>query len=154
MNLLLAAILLPLHFTAPADSLGGDRAGHVRLSTRPVHSYVFYQLTADGELAVVRGYADSTRRAPLIPHAPGTLETVWLETGPNGSAVTVFVVARDMSGNTSVPSNGCVIGKLPSPLPMARTISRGRAGSTGRAGPTSRVASTNRNVEVVPQAVP
>src|SRR5689334_10112353 len=109
MNLLLAAALLPLHFTAPADTLSVDGAGQVSLSSLPVHAYLFRQVDAEGRTSVVPGFADSTGRAILMPHAPGTRETVWLAPGANGSPATVYVLSQDASGNLSRPSNGCVL---------------------------------------------
>ncbi len=119
MNLLLAAMLLPLHFTAPADSLGTDRFGHVRASSRPVYAYVFHELASNGVMSVVPGYADSVGRAILVPHAPGTRETVRLHAGPGGSPVTIFVMSRDAAGNMSAPSNGCVLRDPASPPTLA-----------------------------------
>jgi len=120
MNLLLVAMLLPLHFTAPADSLGPDDQGRVYVSALPVQSYVFYQLASNGAKTIIRGYADSTGSMLLVPHAPGTRETVWLEPGPNGGALTFFMVSRGANGNLSLPSNGCVIGG-----PAALAVRRG-----------------------------
>jgi hypothetical protein len=73
---LLMVLLLPLHFTAPADTLGVDTAGHARLG--PVHAYIFHQLAVDGTQTTIRGYADPMESRPL-PHSPGTRETVWLQ---------------------------------------------------------------------------
>ena len=121
MNLLLAAILLPLHFTAPADTLGTDRSGVARVSALPAYAYVFHRLASNGMMAVVPGYADSVGRTILVPHAPGTRETVWLDAGPSGSTVTIFVMSRDAVGNMSAPSNGCVLGDPASaPTPTVR----------------------------------
>lgn len=132
MDLLIAALLLPLYFTAPADSLGADRTGHVGLSTYPVHSYEFHRLSANGEMVIVPGYADSLGKARLIPHAPGTRETVWLEAGPNGSAVTIFVTSSDDHGNMSALSNPCVVGGVAAPSALTRAVPTSHEAPTGR----------------------
>lgn len=119
MMFLLAAVLLPLHFTAPADTLGMDAEGRVRLSAHPVRAYVFHQLDANGTMTVVPGYADSTGSAILAPKAPGTRETVWLAPPSDGTPVTIFVLSLDASGNLSAPSNGCVMGTRPAPALLA-----------------------------------
>jgi hypothetical protein len=119
MNLVLAALLLPLHFTAPADSVGPDATGRVRLSANPVHSYIFHQLDSKGTLTAVPGYADSLGRTLLAPHAPGTREKVWLAQGVDGRAVTIFVLSRDSNGNLSAPSNGCLLGTPAAPASLA-----------------------------------
>jgi hypothetical protein len=119
MMLVLAVLLLPLHFTAPADTLGADRAGRVHVSAAPVQAYVFRQLDRNGTMSTVPGYADSAGTAILTPHAPGTRETVWIAPGANGDAVTIFVMSRDARGNLSAPSNGCVIGPRPGPSQLA-----------------------------------
>jgi hypothetical protein len=119
MNCLIAALLLPLRFTAPADSLGPDMAGLVRASPAPVRAYVFYRRDEHRSLVTIRGYADSTGRAILMPHAPGTQETVWLEVPAVGDAVTVYVASLDDSGNLSAPSNGCSLGYGPAQAPLA-----------------------------------
>jgi len=116
---LLAAVLLPLYFTAPADTVTVYAGGRAHASAHPVHSYVFHQLDSDGTMVAIPGYADSTGSAILAPHAPGTRETVWLSPGPKGAAVTIYVMSRDADGNLSDPSNGCVIGNLPVPAPLA-----------------------------------
>jgi hypothetical protein len=107
---LLAALLLPLHFTAPADTCGADAAGHLRVSPDPVHAYIFHRLDRDGTMTAIPGYADSAGLSVLRPHAPGTRETVWLAPGVNGDAVTIYVMSLDARGNLSAPSNGCIIG--------------------------------------------
>jgi len=117
MNFLIAAVLLPLHFTAPADTLGTNAAGRVHVSS--VHAYVFHRLDENGVMTAVTGYADTTGRAILTPHAPGTRETAWLAPGANGNAVTIYLMSRDESGNLSAPSNGCVIGNRSVPAPFA-----------------------------------
>jgi hypothetical protein len=123
MNLLLAALLLPLRFTAPADTLGADAAGQVCVSPEPVHAYLFHRLDEHGTLVAIPGYADSGGRAILTPHAPGTRETVWLSPGASGGPVTIYVMSLDAKGNLSVPSNGCVLGgrSAPAPLSVRRT---------------------------------
>lgn len=118
MNCLLAAVLLPLHFTAPADTLGVDATGQVCVSSDPVHAYVFHQLDGNRTLSVIRGYADSSGSAILVPHAPGARETAWLAPGANGGAVTIFVTSLDANGNVSGPSNGRVIGAQSAPVSM------------------------------------
>ena len=107
---LLAVVLLPLHFTAPADSLGADLSGRGRMSARPVHSYVFQTLGPDGRRISIPGYADASGTVILSPKAPGSRETVWLAPAANGGPVTVFMLSRDSAGNLSEPSNGCVLG--------------------------------------------
>lgn len=109
MNFLLAAVLLPLTFTAPADSLGPDALGRVEVSSDPVCAYLFYRRSQHGTVTVIPGYADSTGKAILEPHTPGTRETVWLEPDPNGNTTTVFLVSLDERGNLSAPSNECDI---------------------------------------------
>lgn len=121
MNCLLAAVLLPLHFTAPADTLGVDAAGRVHLSPEPVHAYVFQQLDENKTLVSIPGYADSMGSTILTPHAPGTRETVWFALDANENAVTIYVMSLDRSGNLSAPSNGCVVGReVPAMLAMRR----------------------------------
>lgn len=110
MNVLLVAVLVPLHFTAPADPIGLDSMGRVRWSAAPVHAYVFHRLDSNGTMTAIPGYADSTGSAILTPHLPGTQETVWLAPGPNTPA-TIYVMSLDASGNLSHPSNGHVIGR-------------------------------------------
>ncbi|MEO5618466.1 MAG: hypothetical protein ABIS67_11885, partial [Candidatus Eisenbacteria bacterium] len=110
MIFMVAAVLLPLHFTAPADTLGTDRVAGARLSPHPVHSYVFHRVDSKGTLSVIPGYADANGTEILVPHSPGTREKVWLEPGPAGSSATIFVLSRDANGNLSDPSNGCVFG--------------------------------------------
>jgi hypothetical protein len=110
MIVLLAAVLLPLHFTAPADTLGMDAAGQLRVSASPVQAYFFYQLDSNGTRRAILGYADPAGRSILVPHAPGTPETVWLEASADGTPMTIHVVSQDASGNLSVPSNACVVG--------------------------------------------
>jgi len=119
MNLLMAVVLLPLHFTAPADTLGTDAGGRVRLSAQPVHSYVFQQLESKGTIIAIPGYADSAGTTILLPHSPGTRETVWLAAGANRGAVTVYVSSRDRNGNLSGLSNACVLGNPPIAAPPA-----------------------------------
>ncbi|MBK7368931.1 MAG: hypothetical protein IPJ04_13795 [Candidatus Eisenbacteria bacterium] len=113
MPFLLVGLLLPLWFTAPADSLGYDRSGHAVMSASPVHAYLFHRLAADGVMTAVGGYADSLGLAVLSPHAPGTRERVWLPPGDRGAAVTIYVMSRDAAGNVSAPSNGCRLGLAP-----------------------------------------
>jgi hypothetical protein len=109
MSWLLAALLIPLRFTAPADTLAKDAGGHGGVSPDPVRAYVFRVLDANGVLKEVSGYADSLGRAVLQPHAPGTRERVWLASRRGNAIVTVFVLSLDRHGNLSAPSNGCVI---------------------------------------------
>ncbi len=116
---LLAATLLSLHFTAPANAPAVDTAGRGHASTVPVRSYVFYELDGGGALAATTGYGDRAGRTVLTPHAPGTRETVWLSPGANGGATTVYVMSMGTNGGTSVPSNGCVIGRHGHELPVA-----------------------------------
>jgi hypothetical protein len=115
MNGLLLAVLLPLHFTAPADTLGMDAAGRPPLSS--VHEYVFQQLDANDKTTVIPGYADSVGSAILTPHAPGTRETVWLAPGANRSPVTIYVLSLDASGKLIARSNGSVL--APRSVPWA-----------------------------------
>lgn len=121
---LLMVLLLPLHFTAPADTLGVDAAGNARLG--PVHAYIFHQLAVDGTQTTIHGYADPDGTAILVPHSPGTRETVWLEPAMSEDPVTIFVRSVDASGNVSVASNGCVIGRQGVPDALA---TRGAAGT-------------------------
>jgi Peptidase C39 family len=123
---LLAAVLLPLYFTAPADSLGLDATGRVRLSTYPVHAYVFRQIDASGAMHTVPGYADSAGSTFLTPHAPGTRETAWLAADATGDPLTIVVLSRDENGNLSGPSNACV---LP-PRLLAASVAAARTTST------------------------
>lgn len=109
MRLLLAVALLPLGFTAPADSLGTDAMGRVHLSVLPVHAYVFRRLDSEGTLTETPGYADSMGTTILVPHEPGTMEKVWLSPGGLRGRVTFFVLSRDANGNLSAPSNACVL---------------------------------------------
>ena len=136
MNLLMAVVLLPLHFTAPADTLGMDTAGRVRLSPNPVHGYVFHRLDDRGVMVPVTGYADSIGSDVLVPHPPGTRERVWLALGASGRNETIYVLSRDANGNLSAPSNGCVIGN--------------RTGQASLAG--NRPTSTTLDVPVIRQA--
>src|SRR5689334_3286120 len=101
MNILLTALLVPLHFTAPADVVGLDANGASILSPYPVHAYVFREVDASGAVVVVPGYADSSGSAILAPHAPGAQETVWLSCGSSGRPVTVTMLSVDASGNVS-----------------------------------------------------
>jgi hypothetical protein len=119
MILMLLGVLLPLHFTAPVDTLGFDATGQVRLSAAPVHSYVFHQLDAVGVMLSIPGYADRAGTTILDPGMPGSRETVWLSPGLNGAAVTVYIMSRDLNGNMSPPSNGVVIGNRPAQAPLA-----------------------------------
>jgi hypothetical protein len=119
MNCVLAALLLPLRFTAPMDSLGPDAAGHARVSPAPVRAYVFYRRDEDQSLATIEGYADSTGRTFLMPHVPGSQETVWLAAPASGKAVTIYVASLDDSGNLSALSNGCSIAYGPAQAPLA-----------------------------------
>ena len=136
MNVLLALVLLPLQFTAPADTLGVDPAGRARLSPAPVHAYVFHRRDWNGMLTPVPGYADSAGLALLRPHAPGTQETAWLAPGAEGGAVTIYISSLDAEGNLSAPSNACVIGNS---AKGARTA-RCHAGRTALAVPLVRQA--------------
>jgi len=126
MNCLLAALLLPLHFTAPADTLGADATGRMSISVDPVHAYVFDRLDARGGLTTVPGYADSTGTEILVPHAPGTRETVWLAPDLDGSAVTIYMMSLDRRGNLSAPSNGCVLVRRPDVTTQKRLTVTGR----------------------------
>jgi hypothetical protein len=119
MNSLLLAILIPLHFTAPGDTVGVGAAALVYLPAPPVHAYFFQQLDSNGRLTATAGYADSAGSAILAPHAPGTRETVWLTPGADGNPVTIYMMSLDASGNLSAPSNGCVIGELAIPARLA-----------------------------------
>ncbi len=118
-NCLLAAVLIPLRFTAPMDLPGPDAAGYARVSPAPVRAYVFYRRDENRALATIEGYADSTGRTFLMPHAPGTQETVWLAAPAGGNTVTIHVASLDHSGNLSPPSNGCSIGYDPALTPLA-----------------------------------
>jgi peptidase C39-like protein len=124
MNLLLAVLLLPLHFTAPADTIGAGATGQVHVSPGPVSAYVFHRLDGHGTMTAIPGYADSTGSEILTPHVPGTRETVWLAPGGNGDAVTIYVMSRDANGNLSAPSNGCLLGKrlAGAPIAMRRAV--------------------------------
>lgn len=119
MNSLLLVILIPLHFTAPADTVGVGAGALVYLPAPPVHAYVFHELDSNGTLTATPGYADSAGSTILIPHAPGTRETVWLTPGADGNPVTIYIMSLDASGNLSAPSNGCVIGELAIPAQLA-----------------------------------
>lgn len=110
---LLTAALLSLHFTAPANTLSVDVSGRMHASPVPVRAYVFYALDRGGALAPVPGYADSTGHALLVPHAPGSAETVWFHPRAGGGGTTIYVVSVGANGNLSDPSNGCVIGRPP-----------------------------------------
>jgi hypothetical protein len=88
---LIAVLLLPMCFTAPADSLGVDRTGAAQLSPSPVRAYQFQRLDGQGRLAFVPGYADSLGRTLLRPHRPGTRETVWLAPGEEGERTRIYV---------------------------------------------------------------
>jgi hypothetical protein len=119
MNGLVAVLLVPLHFTAPADTLGVDGTGRALLSIQPVHAYLFRQLDSNGGMSGVPGFADSTGSTILMPHAPGTRETVWVAPGVDGRPVTIYVLSRDASGNVSAASNGCVLENHSIPAPLA-----------------------------------
>jgi hypothetical protein len=119
MNLILATVLLPLQFTAPADTLGTDAMGRWRLSALPVHAYVFHRLGAGGTPIEIAGYADPMGKSILLPHSPGTKETVWISPGAGQGGITVFVLSRDLNGNLSEPSNGCVLGAQVAASPAA-----------------------------------
>jgi hypothetical protein len=131
MNILLTALLVPLHFTAPADVLGLDAKGASLLSSYPVHAYLFREVDASGATVVVPGYADSSGSAILAPHAPGARETVWLSPGPSGRAVTITMLSVDANGNLSAPSNPCVMGRG---APARRRSSSGRGSREDRRG--------------------
>jgi hypothetical protein len=120
MTWILAALLLPLHFTAPADTLGADPSGRARVSRDPVRSYLFYRVDDRGAMVAIPGYADSTGTSLLQPHAPGTRETVWLSRGVSGGRETIYVLSRDRSGNLSAPSNACVLAPAGPGVPAAR----------------------------------
>ena len=120
MHPLLLAVLVPLHFTAPADTIGADAAGQVRLSAHPVHAYLFHQLETNGTMTAIPGYADSAGSAIITPHLPGTRETVWLAPRGNANPVTIYVLSLDASGNMSAPSNACVVGRLSAPALLAK----------------------------------
>jgi len=111
---LLAVLMIPLHFTAPADS-AGPVVGVVRSSPEAVRAYTFHRLDADGVMTAIPRFADSAATTILEPHAPGTPETVWLPSGMNAGGVTIYVMSRDANGNLSAPSNGCVIGHHAAP---------------------------------------
>lgn len=115
--LLLAAVLLPLTFTAPWDRSGSDIADRAR--PVPVHAYLFHRLEANGTVTAIPGYADSTGSTILLPHAPGTGERVWLAPGANGGA-TIFALSLDARGNLSARSNACIIGTVSLPPAIAR----------------------------------
>src|SRR5690242_6965138 len=70
---------LALHFTAPAGAAGARAASTSASAPERVKAYVFHRVDPDGALAVVTGYADSTATRVLLPHAPGTRETVWFK---------------------------------------------------------------------------
>lgn len=126
---ILAALLLPLHFTAPADTLGADGSGRARVSRDPVRSYLFLRIDDRGAMVAIPGYADSNGTSLLVPHAPGTRETVWLSPGPAGGA-TVYVLSRDAHGNLSAPSNACALGPvLATGSPGVRLASEAAPGS-------------------------
>lgn len=119
MNCLIAVLLLPLHFTAPADTLGVDAAGRVLLSPDPVHAYVFHRVDENRTLVTIPAYSDSAGCEFLMPHRPGTRETAWISPEANGNAVTIYVLAVDANGNLGAPSNGVVVGHLGAPAPFA-----------------------------------
>ena len=106
---LIAALLIPLHFTAPHDTLGRDAAGQLSISAEPVEAYEFMQRDESGQMTQVPGYADSLGRAFLRPHTPGTRERVWVPVAEAPGTKTIFVIARDRSGNASSLSNPVVI---------------------------------------------
>lgn len=108
MNGLLAAALLPLYFTSPADRPGADATDRVRGSAHPVHAYAFHRLEPNGTMTAIPGYADSAGTMLLKPHAPGTRETVWVAPAGLGRALTVYVMSRDEHGRLS--GNGSFIG--------------------------------------------
>jgi len=107
---LLAAVLFPLHFTAPGDTIGPDPRGHGHASSEPVASYEIEQLDARGRTTVLRAFADSLGKQALRPHRPGTRECVWVALDEHDLPVTLFVVSRDGSGNASTRSNGLPVG--------------------------------------------
>jgi hypothetical protein len=112
MVLFLTALLLPLYFTAPADTLGAVGANRAHVSLAPVRSYLFHRLDDRGTMVAIPGYADSAGTVLLLPHAPGTRETVWLSPGATGRDVTIYVLSQDFQGNLSAPSNGCLLRRV------------------------------------------
>ena len=130
---ILAALLLPLHFTAPADTLGADGSGRARVSRDPVRSYLFLRVDDRGAMVAIPGFADSTGSSLLQPHAPGTRETVWLSPGTTGGA-TVYVFSRDAHGNLSAPSNVCVLGPPSPAVPPGAGLAGATAPGTPIAG--------------------
>jgi len=127
MTWILAALLLPLHFTAPADTLGADHSGRARVSRDPVRSYLFYRVDERGAMIAIPGYADSSGTSLLRPHSPGTRETVWLPPGAPGGGATIYVFSRDLSGNLSAPSNACVLAPATLAVPPGVHLARATA---------------------------
>jgi hypothetical protein len=109
MILFLTALLLPLYFTAPADTVRGVGANRAHVTLAPVRSYRFHRLDDRGTMVAIPGYADSAGTTLLLPHSPGTRETVWLSPGATGRDVTIYVLSQDFQGNLSPPSNGCLL---------------------------------------------
>ena len=128
MSWLIAAVLLPLHFTAPSAPSGADAAARGLTSHGAAHAYVFHRLEGHGTIVTVPGYADSTGRTTLTPHAPGTRETVWLAPGAGGTSVTIYVMSLDTGGNLGAASKGWVIGVRRTPGVAAARDSTTRHG--------------------------
>jgi len=130
---LLLAVMIPLTFTAPFDTVGPDAHGRAILSALPVAAYEFVQIDAVGNSTPLIGYADSLGLEPLIPHKPGTRETVWFRLSSGLLASPIYVMSRDRNGNVSARSNGvtldapryaALLGSKPSTVPLPASSRR------------------------------
>jgi hypothetical protein len=74
-----------------------------------VHAYRFFRQRPGGELVPTPGFADSGGRSRLVPHAPGTRETVWLRPSEDGRPATYYVVSVGRNGSVSGLSNGFLV---------------------------------------------
>lgn len=122
---LFAALLMPLRFTAPADSVGPDAQGRVFISANPVQGYHFQRRWPGGVIDSIPGYRDASGNGLLEPHAPGTHETVWVPWQTIGGPVTITVRSSDTAGNLSGASNNFI---------LADAAGRGIANSEASAG--------------------
>ena len=102
---MLAALLMPLHFTAPADFVGPDRQGHTVRSDAPVHAYHFQRRWPGGETDTIPGFRDSLGLVLLVPGAPGTHEVAWVPCQALNGPVEITVCSSDAAGNCSASSN-------------------------------------------------
>ncbi len=121
---MLAALLTPLHFTAPADLVGPDHQGHTVRSDAPVHAYHFQRRRPGGETDSIPGFRDSLGHVLLSPGAPGTREVVWVPWQDRDGPVEITVRSSDVAGNRSESSNPWTLADaVPGRLALARPSS-------------------------------